>query len=741
MKKLGWTVGVLVMVSCGFPRPADVGDDDAGPMGESACQLTAIGPSLANTGDTITLEGTFVDSVMVNFPGGASVAGTVLGPHRAQVSVPAAATAGDLTVETCGSTLGRLPFRRASFALGLGAFVEDYEQTAGARQYPTLAAPRNSHTSVIIGHHLYVLGGVGGTGALNSVEHALVNADGSLGRFAVVPDVSLVTPRQAHTTAVIGNQLYMVGGFGNGSLSSVEHATIAPDGSVGPFTIVPNVTLMTARQAHTSAVVGDYLYVLGGLGTSTLNSVERAFIHADGSLGPFATVTDTKLVTARHGHATVVIGNYLYVLGGAGNTGVLRDIERASINADGSLGPFSAASGTMLTDGRSGHVTELIGHYLYVLGGVGGSGSLATIERAAIDADGALGAFEPVSELSMVSRRHGHTSSMVGNYLYVLGGSDDIGLIPRGEHAAVNISGSLGPSGIVPGVTLTTGRADHVVVVLGSFFYVIGGINGGTAIERAIINTDGTLGPFDVVAGITLARPRDGATAAVIGSYLYILGGSGQSIERSSISADGSLGPFEIISVILTATRRGSTSSIIGNNLYIIGGTSPSDAVDNIEEAIINADGSLGGFGVVSGLNATARAFHTSEVVGSYLYVMGGDQAATGDFLFSVERAPTSFGRALGQFETVSNITLSTRNPLTVVVGSYLYALGIDANLERAVISANVDNPLEPFVGFPDASGTSQSGAAAAAIGNYLYVVGGAAGRVLLNTVTQRQLN
>jgi hypothetical protein len=214
----------------------------------------------------------------------------VLGLHRAKVTVPATATEGPLSVSACGSSFGSLPFRRASFALGLGTLVADYEQTGSARQYPTLAVRRDNHTSTVVGHHLYIVGGVGRTGALNSVERAVINADGTLGRFAIVPGINLVTPRQAHTTVVIGDQLYVIGGFGNGSLGSVEHATIASDGSLGPFTIISNVTLETARQGHSSVIVGNYLYVLGGLGMSGLNSVERAIIHADGSLAPFATV-------------------------------------------------------------------------------------------------------------------------------------------------------------------------------------------------------------------------------------------------------------------------------------------------------------------------------------------------------------------------------------------------------------------------------------------------------------------
>ena len=80
-------VAFALLAACGFPQPANNstdagGDAPPGPPGPT-CQLVAIEPSLANTGDTITLEGTFGDSATVNFPGGASASATILGPHRA----------------------------------------------------------------------------------------------------------------------------------------------------------------------------------------------------------------------------------------------------------------------------------------------------------------------------------------------------------------------------------------------------------------------------------------------------------------------------------------------------------------------------------------------------------------------------------------------------------------------------------------------------------------------------------
>src|SRR6185369_5521969 len=97
-----------------------------------------------------------------------------------------------------------------------------YEQADGARQSPVLRAARSSPTATVVKDAVYVVGGSGTDGALNSVERAAINADGTIRTFTLVADVTLTEARARHTATVIGSSLFVIGGEGiNGTLSSV----------------------------------------------------------------------------------------------------------------------------------------------------------------------------------------------------------------------------------------------------------------------------------------------------------------------------------------------------------------------------------------------------------------------------------------------------------------------------------------------------------------------------------------
>lgn len=723
--RVGWLVGILA--ACGFPRPDPLPDGGAD---DTSYQLLAASPAIAATGTTLTLEGTFAATATVQFPGGVSQPATLAGAHRATVVVPAGATAGDLIVTTGGATLGPLPFRRTTFALGLQLFRGAYEQTDVGRQRPLLRTARAFATADVIDHWLYVVGGAG-AGPVGSVERATINADGTLGALALAPELTLREARSRHASVVTGRSLLVIGGVsGTTALASIERATPGADGSLAGFTTLA-AHLVTPRAGHAAVVIGDALYVIGGeqADGTRLSSVERATITANGGLGELAIVPGVELATPRTGHTLEVIGSAVYVLGGdSTDRKPLATVERAEIGADGQLGPFRAVSAPRLAIPRTGHRTVRIGDGIYALGGATTTGPTADVERAPLGVDGTLADFVRVTDQPLTVPRSGGAIAVVRTSLFAIGGSDGSTALRSVEHASLDANGSVGALA-ASASALVTPRTGRAGVVIGDFTYALGTLEAGNPIERATVAPDGGLGGFATVPGIALTRPRADHGMAVVGSWLYAIGGAGQlaSVERAA--ADRELATFAAVAPALTQARSGHASVVIGDFVYVIGGLVNNARIAGIERAPILADGSLGAFAVVPGVALnTPRNLFSVAVTDAYVYVIGGF-ADNLQSLTSLERAPIAADGTLGPFELAGNLLAPRAAPAVTAIGANLYVFGgfaastFRADAEHLLIKP--DGSLAPQVNSLVDLPTARARHFALTIGNQVYLLGG----------------
>lgn len=287
------------------------------------------------------------------------------------------------------------------------------------------ARPMDSaHTgfaAVVAAGSLYTLGGFTSEmgHAESSVMRAAIGPDGALGPWQSASPLN--TPRGAHVALAVRDYIYVLGGgMGAGfpTESSIERAKVNPDGSLTPWEYAGH--LPEIRYQGAAVAVGDNLLVIdgeAGWGPGyTPGDTIRAKVAADGSLGPWVTVAGT----AGQSRYAAAFGSTIFALNEDGT------IERSSMRPDGTLDPWIRVPATAVT--HKFGALAVMNSSLLVLGGQGGSYpdqySLTSVERAAIQADGSLGEWDFAP--SMLSGHASFSALASADRLYALGDGTSI---------------------------------------------------------------------------------------------------------------------------------------------------------------------------------------------------------------------------------------------------------------------------------------------------------------------------
>jgi hypothetical protein len=701
-----------------------VSDRCGGTLDCGACAVTSVSPAVARPGSVVTLEGLFSDSATVEFPGGGVATATILGPNRATAVVPASATEGSLIVRTGGGPLPALRFRGVQFRPALGAPQTELSQEDGvARALPSLV----SYASyAVVGRYLYAFGGRGAGTIADTVSRAVINLDGTIGGFEPVAGLRLAAPRGGGVTVVFPSAVYLIGGFDGAlnAIAAVEKFTIAANGDLTSAGLVPTAVMPEPRARFATALVGDSLYVIGGVTGSVttgapIASVIRARVTPSGELSAFAPAP--SLAAARRSATAHVIGDWLYVVGGyfAASVDPTATLERSRIMPDGTLGTFETRAGVSLNRARFSHGALVLDNRLYVVGSSlgGGNSEEKLVEWATIQPDGSLSAFTedpglshgspviptvvvaglrayflsdpgrmvapitvgaapmpstsiqnlwfptggrpataavvandilhvfggtvesarvapdapPVPMGSATARMDGSAFAVLGNRVYAIGGGappSDAGTGERAtvEYGTLNRDGTFSGFSVEPMIALTTPRADAAVIAISNTLWVLGGRSGGNptaTTETAPIYDDGTLGTFTAVATSNLATPRDGHRAIVINGRIYVIGGMNSGLLGSVEVSTG--GGFAIASgVTLSTPRMGHSLLRVGDKLYVFGGFAGPGVATPAEVATINADGTLSTFTPVPNLYFGGGIAKATFTVADTVHLVGG---------------------------------------------------------------------------------------------------------------------
>lgn len=301
--------------------------------------------------------------------------------------------------------------------------------------------------------------------------------------------------RAGSAIVVHNNFIYMIAGVdGRQFLRSTEYAPILENGQIGKWKMGPSLVV---DRGFTEAVVHNgHIYVVGGgngpNGKNLLRSVERARINPDGSLDQWRLETN-QTVLPRRCTKLALINGYLYSFGGFGGT-LLDSVEYAKITDDSSVGVWQMASDAMLLPRYVNSVKSVDG-IAYVIGGHDqqkGVG-ITDVEWTRPQGNGDIRLWQTGSPLKV--GRYGLASAKHGKTLYALGGLTGLEYLASIEKTDVLPSGEL--SSWNETTPMTTPRATFSTVMNRDFIYVIGGTNRDgylRSVEYASINAEGDIG-------------------------------------------------------------------------------------------------------------------------------------------------------------------------------------------------------------------------------------------------------
>ncbi|HEY5946391.1 MAG TPA: hypothetical protein VIV40_12900, partial [Kofleriaceae bacterium] len=467
-----------------------------------------------------------------------------------------------------------------------------FEQVSGIK----MRLARSNFSIAQLGNALFVIGGLHGNLPETSIEAIQMFGDGFISEFQDAGQLS--EPRARHVSVIVGDDVYVIGGANSsGTLASVERAKIAMQTSLS-FSPASGFDLGEAKQDAALAVVGNYVYVIGGFryvsGSPTpAIFVDHASIVEEGKLDAFATLSGTELQIARSQHTSMMIGNKLYVVGGIGPSGTaVGQIEVSEVREDGTIGPFSV-NPNGLSMPRYGHQMFTLNNKLYVVGGTDSTGTpIPTVEVAEIFADGVVGAFSTIGTQLQTARER--FSILGGGFnAYFLGGNTAGGATASVEYLFYTTQLN-GPQSYSGGVV--DARSGSAAIMLRNYAYVLGGVDGTTyrGVVRAGLDaaTNGLATIFTAYVN-GLATPREGHSLVYVGNTLYVVGGktgngNTPSIETTKVGPTSELSPFTTSTTTMLQTpRTNHTTVTIGNYVYVIGGTVGSSSTKSIEVSTI----------------------------------------------------------------------------------------------------------------------------------------------------------
>jgi hypothetical protein len=703
------------------------------------------------------------------------------------------------------------------------------------------------------GAYIYISGGctaVNGSGYCTTVasdtQVASINTDGSLDVWNSVGGVS--NQQMGFNMVAWRGYIYEIGGCSaqntttgdcNASMqNSIDFGTINQDGDAS--TVAQSVDSSTSpcnsgtptncnlpgttyigNMLSPTIITNGYLYIFGGCTnnacSTTIGNVAYVAISSTGQMTKPATcpsgtyrgnawcVDSTHTISGGIAAASpVVFNNRIYLVGGLNGSANKNTINRADLNADGSISAWAATqsqTGLSMTSvsytyayarANPGSAGSVPGN-MYVFGGCSTSSAAGCtaytqrVYKCDIQTAGTLTncVYNTQLQIGIIP---GDTAVGLGimsgtvyaNYIYLIGGvSPNLVDLDTVRYAKFDNSNNVvavtGSAWVESPNHMAVGRRRADAFGYNGYIYVVGGYDAtqGVLPDIEFIKvdvSDGSLGTATDgfhVSAVTINQ-RWGLSVPVSNSFAYVIGGCTTGASPSDCTARTNVvQTFQIYNNDSGApagystsantygtspNRIGASSTILNGYLYVAGGcTSATDcttAINTVSYAPIDVNGALGTWSNTTANLPAVRAWGKLEAAGGTLYYMGGQSSTSTD-----ERAEVYYGTPssgdVTSWGTATNALPAARTKFgSSVWNNRLYVVGgLDgsaASTATVYVSPQLNSGGDITSAWSTAStsfNVARSGLTAITYTNNIYIFGGYDGTNYLSDSQYSQIS
>ena len=314
----------------------------------------------------------------------------------------------------------------------------------------------------------------------------------------------------------------------------------APVGAVIPWETSPaELNLPQPRTDGALLQVGtQILYIGGSDGTTAQSTVYVARTVGTGNFDKWA--EGPKLPEPRADASVAYVAGSIYVIGGRDASGAPTTtvFVLSPDSQTGQLGEWSTAKDLALPEGRAETASAITPDGLLIVGGRNADGPVATTLKTKLNSQGKLGAWS--QEQPLITPQAGATGVVIGDFLWLYGGSDANGPTNKVQRGSFGIASAEGlpPNpdlgklirwDVNDAANLPVPRTNGSGWGANGAIYMAGGNDGSgpkSELYWAAPTTTGDIPEWKHLAASDLPEPREGAPAVISGPNAIVVGGT-----------------------------------------------------------------------------------------------------------------------------------------------------------------------------------------------------------------------